>query len=97
MADKQRLVKDAALALIMDIKESVGTDLREIQDFATRIQEAFELGLLSGDPDAVTLFEARTKALLELTRITAVQDKKEIILKSAITGFKVARTILLAL
>lgn len=90
MTSREEQISLAAETLIEDLLANVQGDARELRDFAQRIRQALALGLLEADPDALTTFEARMQALLELTRVTAIKEQKEVILKTMKTGFKIA-------
>ena len=93
----EQAIKDASLDLLLHVKEETGADVREIADFSTKIQDAFTYSLLSDDPNALEELKARTTALLELTRIKVVQEKKEVIRSSIMLAARITSTLIKAL
>lgn len=93
----EEVLKESGKALLAHIREVTATEAREIQDLAGQIETAFEMAVLSGDEDALATLEARTKALLELSRLTAIRIKEEAIMQSVLTAAKVAKAIIFAL
>lgn len=93
----EEVVKESGNALLAHIKEITATEAREIQDLAGQIETAFEMAVLSGQDDALEVLEARTKALLELSRLTAIRIKEEAIMQSVLTAAKIAKAIIFAL
>jgi len=93
----ETILKESGKALLAHIKELTTTEAREIQDLATQIETAFEMAVLSGEDDALGTLEARMKALLELSRLTAIRIKEEAIMQSVLTAAKIAKSLILAL
>lgn len=93
----EEVLKESGKALLAHIREVTATEAREIQDLAGQIETAFEMAVLSGDENALATLEARTKALLELSRLTAIRIKEEAIMQSVLTAAKVAKAIIFAL
>ena len=93
----ETLIKEAGKALLLRIKQLTGTEAREIRDLGIQIETAFEMAVLSGDEDALATLEARMKALLELSRLTAIRIKEEAIMQSVITAFQITKALLLAI
>lgn len=93
----EELIKESGKALLSHIRELTGTEAREIRDLALQIETAFEMSVLSGAEDALSTLEARMKALLELSRLTAIRIKQEAIMQAVILGFKITKALLISL
>lgn len=93
----ETVIKNAATELYQQLKHSIQGSAAEVRDLAKRISEAFELELLSGNPQAEENMRARTLALMELARIEAVQTQKEVIIASVVTGLRIVRSVLISL
>ena len=95
--DAETVIKESGKALLGHIRELTGTEAREIQDLVGQIEVAFEMAVLSGSATAMEDLTARTKALIELSRLTAIRIKEEAILQSVLTGAKIVKSLLFAL
>ena len=95
--NSEKLIKESSKALLDHIQSLTATEAREIRDLAMQIETAFEMALLSGAEDAAETLQARTKALLELSRLTAIRIKEEAVMQAVLTGFKITKSLLLAL
>jgi hypothetical protein len=91
--NKETIIKNAAIEMYQQLRHTIQGDA----ELARKISEAFEMNLLSGDPDAEHLLRARTAALIELSRLDAIQAQKEIVLASVVTGLKIVRAVLISL
>jgi hypothetical protein len=97
MTEVRDVIKNAAIETLLSVRDNAKVEMAELREFADQIQLEFETGILSNDPQAVELLEARTRALIELTRLTALEQKREAVVASILTAFRITRTIVATL
>lgn len=99
MSTREIVIETAWLQLLQIIHDTAGSAALndpdgEVEGFAEQIHIEYIRAINSQESNALEAFEARSLAIIELTRLRAIKDQHMVLLNSISVGINILRSII---